>query len=62
MTEAGGDGHAATVRWMRAGVGVGGRGGEAGGDVVGSRPREPSLEEIFLDVAGGDDDGPRGAR
>jgi ABC-2 type transport system ATP-binding protein len=61
-TEPAGDRHAVTVGEMSAVDRLRERAREAGGDVVDIRTREPSLEEIFLDVAGGDDDGPRGAR
>jgi ABC-2 type transport system ATP-binding protein len=61
-TEPAGDRHAVTVEEMSAVDRLRERAREAGGDVVDIRTREPSLEEIFLDVAGGDDDGPRGAR
>jgi ABC-2 type transport system ATP-binding protein len=61
-TEPAGDRHVATVETMDAVDGLRTRAREAGGDVVDIRTREPSLEEIFLDIAGDDGSAPRADR
>ncbi|MFB6102668.1 MAG: ATP-binding cassette domain-containing protein [Haloplanus sp.] len=60
-TEQAGDRYAVTVDDMEAVERIRERAQDAGGDVVDIRTREPSLEEIFLDLAAGRD-GPRGVQ
>ncbi|MFB6194694.1 MAG: ATP-binding cassette domain-containing protein [Haloplanus sp.] len=59
-TEPAGDRYVVTVDDMDAVERLRDRAREAGGDVVDIRTREPSLEEIFLDLAADSTDGPRG--
>jgi ABC-2 type transport system ATP-binding protein len=59
-TEQAGDRHAVTVEDMDAVEAVRDRATAAGGEVVDIRTREPSLEEIFLDLAADADPDPRG--
>ena len=58
--EPAGDRHVVTVADMDAVEGVRGRAAAAGGEVVDIRTREPSLEDIFLDLAADADPDPRG--
>ena len=58
-TEPDGDRHAVTVDDMAAVDRVRDRAADRGGEVVDIRTQEPSLEEIFLDLAA-ETDGPRG--
>ncbi|WP_338739446.1 ABC transporter ATP-binding protein [Haloplanus salilacus] len=60
-TEPAGDRHVVTVEDMAAVERVRERAADAGTEVVDIRTREPSLEEIFLDLAA-ETDGPRGER
>jgi ABC-2 type transport system ATP-binding protein len=55
-----GDRHVVTVDDMAAVEGVRERAAAAGGEVVDIRTREPSLEDIFLDLAADADPDPRG--
>ncbi|WP_251343427.1 ABC transporter ATP-binding protein [Haloplanus halophilus] len=61
-TDPAGDRHAVTVADMDAVEGVREAAAAAGGEVVDIRTDEPSLEEIFLDLAAESDDGPREAQ
>ncbi|MFD1634290.1 ATP-binding cassette domain-containing protein [Haloplanus ruber] len=61
-TDPAGDRHVTTVADMAAVERVREAAGEAGGEVVDIRTDEPSLEEIFLDLAAETVDGPRGAQ
>ena len=58
--EPAGDRHVVTVADMDAVEDVRGRASAAGGEVVDIRTREPSLEDIFLDLAADADPDPRG--
>jgi ABC-2 type transport system ATP-binding protein len=58
--EPAGDRHVVTVADMDAVEGVRDRAAAAGGEVVDIRTREPSLEDIFLDLAADADPDPRG--
>ena len=58
--EPAGDRHVVTVADMDAVEGVRERVAAAGGEVVDIRTREPSLEDIFLDLAADADPDPRG--
>ncbi|MFB6256887.1 MAG: ATP-binding cassette domain-containing protein, partial [Haloplanus sp.] len=58
--EPAGDRHVVAVADMDAVEGVRDRAAAAGGEVVDIRTREPSLEDIFLDLAAGADPDPRG--
>jgi ABC-2 type transport system ATP-binding protein len=61
-TEPAGDRHAATVADMAAVERVRKAAGDGGGEVVDIRTDEPSLEEIFLELAADTGDGPREAQ
>jgi ABC-2 type transport system ATP-binding protein len=61
-TEPAGDRHAATVADMAAVERVREAAGDGGGEVVDIRTDEPSLEEIFLELAADTGDGPREAQ
>ncbi|WP_251330579.1 ABC transporter ATP-binding protein [Haloplanus pelagicus] len=61
-TEPAGDRHVVTVPDMDAVERIREAAAEAGGEVVDIRTEEPSLEEIFLDLAADTVDGPRGTR
>jgi len=58
--ESAGDRHVVTVEEMAAVEAVRQRAADAGGEVVDIRTREPSLEDIFLDLAADAEPDPRG--